>query len=176
MSGSFLPPHGGFRKLRSFQTAQRLVNQASNLLRNQIRRLEQDFLAHGGMRERMTRARLEARAAQEAPAPSETPACPDYGKPMRLSTAKTGPRTGRPFWGCTGYPDCTADAGENRLRGTGPGFIMIGVCRRAPPPAARDRRRAGENYSRPVERHYDAHEAEDENAARCQDTSQVLGY
>ena len=25
---------------------------------------------------------------------------------MALRTAKTGPNTGRQFWGCTGYPDC----------------------------------------------------------------------
>src|SRR5262245_42068034 len=39
-----------------------LINQASALLRNQIRRLEKDFLEHGGLRERMTRARLENRS------------------------------------------------------------------------------------------------------------------
>lgn len=38
-----------------------LINQASSLLARQIRQLEQDFLAQGGLRERMTRARLESR-------------------------------------------------------------------------------------------------------------------
>ncbi|MGB4805952.1 MAG: hypothetical protein WBV59_25160 [Anaerolineae bacterium] len=26
---------------------------------------------------------------------------------MRLRTAHKGPRAGQPFWGCSGYPDCT---------------------------------------------------------------------
>lgn len=39
-----------------------LIHQANYLLDQQIRRLEQDFLKEGGLRERMTRARLRARA------------------------------------------------------------------------------------------------------------------
>jgi four helix bundle suffix protein len=38
-----------------------LIHQANYLLDRQIRRLEQDFLSVGGLRERMTRARLESR-------------------------------------------------------------------------------------------------------------------
>ena len=38
-----------------------LIHQANYLLDQQIRRLEQDFLKQGGLRERMTRARLQAR-------------------------------------------------------------------------------------------------------------------
>ncbi len=38
-----------------------LIHQANYLLDQQIRRLEQDFLKEGGIRERMTRARLESR-------------------------------------------------------------------------------------------------------------------
>lgn len=41
-----------------------LINQANYLLDQQIRRLEQDFLKDGGLRERMTRARLESRARE----------------------------------------------------------------------------------------------------------------
>jgi len=41
-----------------------LVHQANYLLDQQLRRLEKDFLKHGGLRERMTRNRLEARAKQ----------------------------------------------------------------------------------------------------------------
>ncbi len=40
-----------------------LIHQANFLLDQQIRRLEQDFLKEGGLRERMTRARLESRGA-----------------------------------------------------------------------------------------------------------------
>jgi four helix bundle suffix protein len=38
-----------------------LIHQANFLLDQQIRRLEQDFLKEGGLRERMTRARLQSR-------------------------------------------------------------------------------------------------------------------
>lgn len=41
-----------------------LIHQANYLLDQQLRRLEQDFLKEGGLRERMTRARLAARAKQ----------------------------------------------------------------------------------------------------------------
>jgi four helix bundle suffix protein len=39
-----------------------LIHQTNYLLDQQIRRLEQDFLKEGGLRERMTRARLASRA------------------------------------------------------------------------------------------------------------------
>jgi four helix bundle suffix protein len=38
-----------------------LIHQANYLLDRQIRRLEQDVLEQGGLRERMTRARLQVR-------------------------------------------------------------------------------------------------------------------
>ncbi len=38
-----------------------LIHQANYLLDQQIRRLQQDFLKEGGLRERMTRARLQSR-------------------------------------------------------------------------------------------------------------------
>lgn len=41
-----------------------LIHQTNYLLDQQLRRLEQDFLNEGGLRERMTRARLVARAKQ----------------------------------------------------------------------------------------------------------------
>lgn len=42
-----------------------LIHQANYLLDQQIRRLEQDFLKEGGLRERMTRARLQVRDEQK---------------------------------------------------------------------------------------------------------------
>ncbi len=41
-----------------------LIHQANYLLDQQLRKLEQEFLHAGGLRERMTRARLAARAAE----------------------------------------------------------------------------------------------------------------
>jgi four helix bundle suffix protein len=80
-----------------------LINQTCYLLDQQIRRQEQEFLKRGGIRERMTQARLAVRAQQAAPA---TPACPLCGKPMRERTARSGPHAGTALWGCTGYPEC----------------------------------------------------------------------
>lgn len=42
-----------------------LIHQTNYLLDQQIRRLEQDFLKDGGLRERMTRARLQTRDEQK---------------------------------------------------------------------------------------------------------------
>jgi four helix bundle suffix protein len=42
-----------------------LLHQTNYLLDQQIRKLEQDFLKEGGLRERMTRARIEARNKQQ---------------------------------------------------------------------------------------------------------------
>lgn len=42
-----------------------LIHQANYLLDQQIRRLEQDFLKEGGLRERMSRARLQVRDQQK---------------------------------------------------------------------------------------------------------------
>ena len=70
MTEDFIPPHGGYRNLLSYRKAEIVVNiiiclihQANYLLDRQIRQLEQAFLKEGGLRERMTRARLASRAA-----------------------------------------------------------------------------------------------------------------
>jgi four helix bundle suffix protein len=42
-----------------------LINQANYLIDRQIARLEKDFLEQGGLRERMTRARLDQRTKQD---------------------------------------------------------------------------------------------------------------
>ena len=42
-----------------------LIHQTNYLLDQQLRRLEQDFLKEGGLRERMTRARLQHRSQQQ---------------------------------------------------------------------------------------------------------------
>ncbi|MDE3084115.1 MAG: four helix bundle suffix domain-containing protein [Verrucomicrobiota bacterium] len=46
-----------------------LIHQTNYLLDQLLRRLEQDFLKEGGLRERMTRARLAERTRQNQPAP-----------------------------------------------------------------------------------------------------------
>jgi restriction system protein len=84
-----------------------LCAQECYLLDQQIRHLERAFVEEGGIRERMTLARREARGAPPLPERG-TPVCPACGKPMRRRTARRGPRAGNPFWGCSGYPECRA--------------------------------------------------------------------
>ena len=47
-----------------------LIHQANYLIDQQLRRLEKDFLEQGGLRERMTRARLAYRSKPLPPTPS----------------------------------------------------------------------------------------------------------
>jgi four helix bundle suffix protein len=100
-----------------------LINQATYLLRRQLRTLEQDFLKEGGFTERLYSARTQARQRQASSSSrpfdksdrsdssdsSDTPppACPRCGKPMRQRTARKGSKAGEAFWGCSAYPDCT---------------------------------------------------------------------
>ena len=36
------------------------------------------------------------------------PICPRCGKPMVIRTVKKGPKMGKEFWGCSGFPSCRA--------------------------------------------------------------------
>jgi restriction system protein len=89
-----------------------LINQASYLLHRQLERLERDFLEHGGFTERLHAVRSRARQSHESDRSDKSdgsqkaPACPQCGKPMRLRTARQGPKAGSRFWGCSAYPDC----------------------------------------------------------------------
>jgi four helix bundle suffix protein len=73
---SFLPPHGNkphttYESYREFCETRPaevvaniticLIHQTNYLLDQQLRRLEKDFVKEGGLRERMTRARLQYR-------------------------------------------------------------------------------------------------------------------
>jgi four helix bundle suffix protein len=71
-----------------------LVQRTLSLLGKQLQSQESAFVESGGIRERMTQARVAARDG-------EVPACPECGKPMRRRHSNKGD-----FWGCSGYPDC----------------------------------------------------------------------
>jgi len=71
-----------------------LVQRALAMLGKQLQSLESSFLAKGGIREKMTQARVQARDGV-------APECPDCGKPMRKRRSQKGE-----FWGCSAYPDC----------------------------------------------------------------------
>ena len=73
-----------------------LIQRATALLRRQMESQEEEFVQHGGIRERMHKVRTEAVATTEA-----APTCPKCDKPMRKRMSAKGE-----FWGCTGYPEC----------------------------------------------------------------------
>jgi len=72
-----------------------LIQRATGLLGRQLTQLESAFVETGGIREKMTAARLEARAEPAAPK------CPECGAAMKKRTSSRGP-----FWGCGAYPKC----------------------------------------------------------------------
>lgn len=90
-----------------------LIHQANYLLDQQISALERAFVEGGGYSEQLAAARLAHRAKRDQPDQSDQsdpsariPHCPQCGQLMALRTAKTGPRAGSQFWGCTAYPNC----------------------------------------------------------------------
>jgi len=84
-----------------------VIKRAESLLFRQMEKTTAMFGQEGGFRERMAKLRAEQREAVEAAKPPP-PVCPACGKPMMIRKAKTGPNTGKKFWGCTGYPACKA--------------------------------------------------------------------
>jgi len=90
-----------------------LINQANYLLDKQIEALEAQFIEEGGYSEQLAVARLAERNRKKNSHPSDPsdrtdtiPSCPKCGKPMALRTAQKGNKTGKQFWGCSGYPEC----------------------------------------------------------------------
>jgi restriction system protein len=79
------------------------VNQAAYLLHRQLQSQGQAFLEEGGFTERLRSTRV---AAREKPADPAAPLCPTCGKQMVQRTAKTGSKSGQPFWGCSAFPNC----------------------------------------------------------------------
>lgn len=95
----------------------RLCDRADFLTRKQLDAQGERFLEEGGFKERLTRVRSAARVEPESPA------CPNCGEPMRLRSARKGPRAGGKFWGCTNYPACDGlldvEGDEKRRQSTG---------------------------------------------------------
>lgn len=100
-----------------------LINQATYLLHRQLQRLEKDFLEEGGFTERLFSARSKARLEKMSdesdksdPSGIQAPRCPSCGRSMKKRVARQGPRSGRPFWGCSAFPACRGvrpyDAGK----------------------------------------------------------------
>ena len=92
-----------------------LVHQCDKMLAGLLEYQKQQFLKNGGIKEQMTKARLEARSNQSTQSTLKTlnsqsttmaPACPKCGKPMLRRMQKKGEGQGREFWGCSDYPNC----------------------------------------------------------------------
>ena len=92
------------------------IDRASALLRRQMEKTAETFTQAGGFTERMSRARIEARDAERAPAADggekNAPPCPKCGGPMRRVLAKKGRNAGKPFWGCRNWPECDGTRAE----------------------------------------------------------------
>jgi four helix bundle suffix protein len=82
------------------------VNQAAYLLKRQLESQGQTFVKSGGFTEKLYGARKRERKSDRSDASDNSPTCPLCGQPMLLRTARKGPKTGQPFWGCSGFPDC----------------------------------------------------------------------
>jgi len=82
------------------------VNQAAYLLKRQLESQGETFVESGGFTEKLYGARKREKRSDRSDGSDEKPNCPLCGKPMRQRVARKGPREGRPFWGCSGYPDC----------------------------------------------------------------------
>lgn len=107
--------YGGYRKLDSFTLA--TVIQLGNL-RFCTTFLNRKIDPTGRQFDQMTQAARSGRVniaegSERASTSTETeqvdpdaPECPDCGQPMRRRIAKSGRNAGKPFWGCTAFPDC----------------------------------------------------------------------
>ena len=90
-----------------------LIHQANYLLDRQTTALERGFVKEGGYSEQLAAARIAERqrtksdsSAPSNPSDDPLPSCPLCGKPMTLRTARKGPRAGKQFLGCSGFPEC----------------------------------------------------------------------
>jgi len=78
----------------------RAINQLKALIAFRL----EEFKKEGGFAENMTEERIAAKVKQ---AGSESPTCPKCGSPMIKRFAKRGINSGKPFWSCSQYPNCT---------------------------------------------------------------------
>lgn len=103
-----------------------LIHQCDKMLAGLFEHQKLQFLQNGGIKEQMTKARIDARnqspqnpqspqsplntqspqSSQSSQSSQRTPLCPKCGKPMLKRTQKKGQQQGREFWGCSDYPAC----------------------------------------------------------------------
>lgn len=82
-----------------------LCNRLTTMLNKQIEKQLSSFTEEGGFTEALTAERLKQRTADSLS--EDAPQCPVCGKPMLKKMAKKGLNSGKPFWSCSDYPNCT---------------------------------------------------------------------
>lgn len=104
-----------------------LIHQCDKMLAGLLEYQKQQFLQNGGIKEQMTKARIDAgknqssqntqstprtqnsqssQSSQTTQNSQSVPLCPKCGKPMLRRMQKKGQQQGREFWGCSDYPNC----------------------------------------------------------------------
>ena len=83
-----------------------ICGRVDRMITRQLERQLKDFSRQGGFTENMTQSRLQCRREQAEA--DQAPKCPKCGKPMFRRTIRKGSRAGQEFWGCSGYPECSA--------------------------------------------------------------------
>ena len=82
-----------------------LCNRLMTMLNKQMEKQLSAFTAEGGFTEALTAERLNYR--QQESLSEDAPQCPNCGKSMLKRMAKKGINSGKPFWSCSDYPNCT---------------------------------------------------------------------
>jgi len=82
-----------------------LCHRLIQMISRQMDTLLKTFREEGGFTEGLTAERLAYRKEQSVE--SGAPSCPVCGQPMIRRTAKKGIHSGREFWSCCRYPECT---------------------------------------------------------------------
>ena len=81
-----------------------LCDRLITMLTKQLEASLQSFTEQGGFTEALTAERLKQRTEESIT--EDAPPCPKCGKPMLKRMAKKGVNSGKPFWSCSGYPEC----------------------------------------------------------------------
>lgn len=82
-----------------------LCNRLTTMLNKQMEKQLTAFTTEGGFTEALTAERLNHRKQESIS--DDAPLCPVCGKPMLQRVAKKGINSGKPFWSCSDYPNCT---------------------------------------------------------------------
>lgn len=75
------------------------------MLRKQIENQLATFTEEGGFTESLRAERIKHKTEESRT--ENAPLCPKCGKPMIQRMAKKGVNSGKPFWSCSEYPNCT---------------------------------------------------------------------